>query len=356
MDAYASPERTRGIDDRGSTMSQGTAGPAATVAAALAEAAASAGYAPSIHNTQPWRWRVLPDRLELYAVRDRQLRVIDPQGRLMMISCGTALHHARVALAAEGWTVDVDRRTDPARPDLVATLTPTGRGPVTTDAIRLVQAAQVRRSDRRPISELPVPDDALDDIRAAVVAEGVQLHVLSPGQVHELAAAAARAAEVESADPEVQQELAYWTGRSPEGTGLPAAVLPVSPPLTTVQPRDFGVAGTLPVGPGHDRAARYGLLFGDDDEPPGWLRAGEALSAAWLVATERGVSLLPLSGVIEVPLTRGALGRLLAGLGQPYLALRIGIADPEHAGPPHTPRMPAAQVVDTSEVRGPAAD
>jgi nitroreductase len=332
-------------------MSEGRAG---SVPAALAEAAASAGYAPSVHNTQPWRWRVLPDRLELRAERQRQLRATDADGRLLTVSCGAALHHARAALAAEGWTVDVARLPDPDDGDLLAVLTPTGRGPVTPQAIRLMQAAQVRHSDRRPVSDTPVPPVAVDAIRAAVTAEGLDLHVLSAGQVQDLAAAAGRAAEVEADDPAVQEELAYWTGRSPAGTGLPDAVVPASAPQTTVPGRDFGRPGTLPIGPGHDRAAVYAMLFGPDDEPSSWLRAGEALSAAWLAATEQGVSVLPLSGAVEVPLTRGALHRLLSGLGQPYLVLRIGVADPDHAGPPHTPRMPATQVVDTSLVRGPA--
>jgi nitroreductase len=332
-------------------MSAGTAG---STAAALAAAAANAGYAPSVHNTQPWRWRVLPDRLELRAERARQLRASDADGRMLTISCGAALHHARAALAAEGWTVDVARLPDPDDGDLLAVLLPTGRGPVTPRAMRLVQAAQVRHSDRRPVSDRPVPAGALDAIRAAVTAEGLDLHVLSDRQVHDLAATAGRAAEVEADDPAIQEELAYWTGRSTAGTGLPDAVLPASEPQTTVPVRDFGRPGSLPIGPDHDRAAVYAVLFGPDDEPPSWLRAGEALSAAWLAATQLGVSMLPLSGAVEVPLTRSALHRLLSGLGQPYLVVRIGVADPEHAGPPHTPRLPATQVVDTSLVRGPA--
>src|SRR5690606_32132752 len=77
-----------------------TTSPAAGV---LTRAAHAAGMAPSVHNTQPWRWRVFPEWLELYADRSRQLGRADPEGRLMTISCGAALHHARVALAAEGW-------------------------------------------------------------------------------------------------------------------------------------------------------------------------------------------------------------------------------------------------------------
>jgi nitroreductase len=329
-------------------MAEGTARP---VPAALAEAAACAGYAPSIHNTQPWRWRVLPDRLELRAERDRQLRATDPDARLLTVSCGAALHHARIALDAEGWAVDVARFPAPADPDLLAVLTPAGRVPVTARAVRLFQVAQVRHTDRRPVSDTPLAPDTVAAVRAAVTAEGLDLHVLSGDQVHALAVEAGRAVAAEADDAGVQEELAYWTGRSPAGTGMPADVLPASPPRTTVPGRDFGRAGALPIGPGHDRAAVYAVLFGPDDEPVSWLRAGEALSAAWLVATDRGASLLPLSGAVEVPLTRAALHRLLADLGQPYLVLRLGVADPDHAGPPHTPRMPAAQVVDTSLVR-----
>jgi hypothetical protein len=131
-------------------------------------------------------------------------------------------------------------------------------------------------------------------------------------------------------------------------------VLPADRPRTTVPGRDFGASGTLPIGPGHDRAASYAVLYGDDDEPESWLRAGEALSAAWLAALRQGVSLVPLSVAIEVPATRMALRGVLAGTGWPYLAMRLGLADPVHAGPAHTPRMPAAQVIDTSAV-GPAS-
>jgi nitroreductase len=93
---------------------------------ALTGAAAAAGYAPSILNTQPWRWRLEPGRLELFAERARQLTVTDPQGRLLTISCGAALHHARTALAAAGWSAHVARLPDAGQPDLLATLTVTG--------------------------------------------------------------------------------------------------------------------------------------------------------------------------------------------------------------------------------------
>ncbi|MFG2055220.1 Acg family FMN-binding oxidoreductase [Micromonospora sp. NPDC048930] len=333
-------------------MSHETSAAERSLTTALAEAAGMAGHAPSVHNTQPWHWKVLPDALELRVVRERHLSAMDPEGRLLVVSCGAALHHARMALAAEGWTAMVDRLPDPAEPDLLARLSGFRHTGADPDAMHVVQCMRVRHTDRRPVSDEPVPAAALAEIEQAATREGVNLQVLDSTQKIQLASAAQQAAAVEAESPELQEELAYWTSRAGTGTGLPPEVLPQEAPQTTVPARDFGRTGTLPVGPGHDRAAAYGILWGTEDEPDSWLRAGEGLSAAWLAATRLGVSVVPLSGVVEVETTRLALRRMLSELGYPYISMRLGIADPTHAGPPHTPRLDAAETVDTSAVRG----
>jgi hypothetical protein len=319
---------------------------------ALIAAAVAAGHAPSILNTQPWRWRLESDRLELFAERSRQLPVTDPLGRMLMISCGAALHHARTALAAAGLSAHVTRLPDPDQPDLLAIVTVTGPVPVSEAATRLAEAIPMRHTDRRPVSETPLPDGHLNAIAAAARAEA-DLHILASGQVPDLAAAVHRAAAVQADDPRVGAELAYWTGTSaPTGTGIPADVLPDHPAQTTVPGRDYGRTGTLAIGSGHDRAAVYALLFGATDDPVSWLRSGEALSAAWLTATTLGASVVPLCDVVEVTYTRQTLRCLLAGLGCPHLVLRLGIADTEPAGFVHTPRRSTTPVDASTD--GPA--
>ena len=315
---------------------------------ALTAAAVAAGSAPSVLNTQPWRWRAGPGRMDLFVERARQLPVTDPHGRMLIISCGAALHHARIALAAAGWSAHVARLPDAGQPDLLASVTVTDRIAVADVAARLAQAIAVRHTDRRPVSDQPLPAASMDAIARAARAEG-GLHIFTADQVLDLAAASCRAAEVQADDPRVDEELAYWTGpAAPTGTGLPTAVLPDRPAQTTVPGRDFGRPGTLHIGTGHDRAAVYGLLFGDTDEPVSWLRTGEALSAAWLTATTLGVSVVPLSDVVEVDYTRQTLRRLIAGLGHPHLVLRLGIADTEPAVYTRTTRLPITSVVDTA--------
>jgi hypothetical protein len=248
---------------------------------ALAPAAEFAGLAPSIHNTQPWRWRLVGPVLELRAERERQLGVTDPAGHLLLISCGAALHHAAVALAAEGWRTEIRRIPDRGDVDLLATLTVTGRAPASSEAMRAVQVLRIRHTDRRPLSDVPPAPAALDAIASAAAGAGASLHRLRPDEVIELAVVADRAQEIELADPEWQDELAYWAGGArPEGAGVPDGAIPTEPVASTVPSRNFGRPGALPVSAGHDGAAVYGVLFGQDNTPGGWLRAGEALSAA----------------------------------------------------------------------------
>jgi nitroreductase len=342
-------EVAQGRNGQEGTMSSSTtAAGLRQVDEALAEAATAASFAPSIHNTQPWHWRIRPGALELWAVNERQLAATDPEGRMMLVSCGAALHHARVALAAQGYETTVLRMPDPTHPDHLAHLTVGGHGPVTAASMRMYQAIALRHTDRRPVTDQPVPPDALLGIVNAVQEHDSHLHILRRDQVIELASAASYAQSTENRDERLRAELAYWTGGvRPDGSGVPAEAIPDRVPQTTVPGRDFGQLGALPISAAHDTAASYAILYGAEDTPVTWLRCGEALSAGWLAATELGVSVLPLSAVVEVPATRQTLRHMLFGIGHPNLVLRFGNADPEHRGPRPTPRLPSAQTIET---------
>ncbi len=314
---------------------------------ALAEAAAAAGYAPSIHNTQPWRWRLTASTLELRLVPSRILPVTDPEGRLATLSCGVALHHARVALAAQGWHADVTRMPADGDPDVLARLRVERRAPVDPASTLHLRSIPFRHTDRRPVTGTAVGPAALAAITTAVQAQDTSLHTLRPDQVLELAAAADHAQRSEAADPAWHAELGYWTGVArPAGLGVPDAAIPVHATQTTVPGRDFGHHGDLPISAGHDRAATFVMLYGSTDEPISWLRAGEALSAGWLTATEHGVSVLPHSAPIEVIAARQAMRAMIASVGHPFLVLRLGTTDPPGETPSHASRLPAEQIID----------
>lgn len=337
----------------------------ASATRALAAACTAATLAPSVHNTQPWRWHIEGGVADLYADPSRQLHIVDADRRLMTLSCGAVLHQACVALAAAGVAVDVVRLPNPddvdhhgealvpvgdrdhsdrdhSDRDHLARITVTGRIPVTEAAMRMQQTSEIRHTDRRPLLDEPLAPAAVAALRATATTYGIGLHPLTRDQVIGLAAATSRAQEAEVFDPAARAELDAWTDPlRPIDAGVPDANIPDRTVPTTVPMRDFGHVGLLAVPPGHDNAATYVILYGLAEQPRSWLRAGEALAAIWLTATEHMIAVLPLSAAVESPATRGELHAILAGLGYPYLALRLGIADPDLPSPARTPRLPA---------------
>jgi hypothetical protein len=217
-----------------------------TATRALTQAAITATGAPSIHNTQPWRWRVRDGVADLYADSRRQLRQNDPDGRMMITSCGAALHHACVALAAEGFLPDVVRMPNADDRDHLARITIAGRTAVTPEAMRRLQTLEIRHSDRRPLTDQELPEGVLDMLRSAAVEHMIGLDPLDREQVIELAAAIGRAQRGQVDDPAGRAELDSWAGFGRmSGAGVPDANIPADTPETTVPARDFGHPGTL---------------------------------------------------------------------------------------------------------------
>jgi hypothetical protein len=95
------------------------------------------------------------------AEQTRRAPAADPDGRDLLLSCGAALHHLRVALAALGWRTIVHRLPNHASPDHLAAVELTPKAPSTED-IMLAGAIPRRRTDRRHFSSWPVPDGHLD--------------------------------------------------------------------------------------------------------------------------------------------------------------------------------------------------
>jgi hypothetical protein len=324
-------------------------GDSPSVAQVLAKAAEEAGRAPSILNTQPWRWRVRDDVLELYADRTRQVTSIDPDGRLLTLSCGAALHHVRVALAAAGQEPAVVRHPEPDHPDLLAQVRVAGPHPVQRQDVSIHRSIRERHTDRRLFpAPVPVPEDAEAALHMAAEAEHAWLHHVTPDQLPFLAAAAKQAQTVEAEDERYAEDLRAWTSRThAKGQGVSPETI-VAPVHRPVSLRDFALESEALLYPGFgdDRFAEYLVLATDGDGPVDWLRAGEATSAVWLTATDRGLALSPMSDVVEVPGARTLLRSLLHQRGHPQLVLRVGF-DIQQLPPPASPRRKPDDVIET---------
>ncbi|MEB3981576.1 nitroreductase family protein [Mycobacterium sp. 663a-19] len=306
---------------------------------------ALASRAPSVHNTQPWRWLVGEESLHLYADASRQLPNTDPDGRDLILSCGAALNHLVVAAAAVGWQAKVARLPNPADPEHLAAIELSRSTPDPVD-IALAAAIPRRRTDRRHYSSWPVPVGDIALMAARAARNGVTLcQVEDTDKLHEIVAQSV----VDHMTQDYLAELSAWSGRYASVAGVPARNTPVADPTAKIPGRLFsGPVLSMPSGSSaaDDNAVVLALGTRSDDRLAR-LRAGEATSLVLLTATSTGLASCPVTEPLEVAETREAVRSEIFGNGHyPQMLLRVGWA-PINADPlPSTPRRELSDIVD----------
>lgn len=313
-----------------------------------------ASTAPSVHNTQPWHFRVDGETLTLLRDQSRQLANLDPQLRQMTISCGAALYLARLALRRQGFDTRVETHEPTAGDNesmaLLATIHVEPGSAPSSDEVQLVEQARSRHMNRGLFEPRPLEDAALATMRAAVEEQGAWLVLREPSEQVGLAVLLARADAIERNDPAYLEELAAWTTNAAPNDGVKphARAGDVSSRASTLRLRDFGAA---------EEAAP--AQRPDDDDPPAaehplvavigtegdtvthWLVAGQALCALLVRGGVYGIAASPLGQVIDLVSIRTQLKHELGVLGFPQMVLRLGYA-PQG---PKTPRRSLAHVL-----------
>ncbi len=302
--------------------------------------AATAGIrAPSLHNSQPWLFRLHDGAIEVLADPDRRLPVADPTGWAVRLACGAAVFNARLALTAAGRPPAVRLRPSP---EVVARLTP-GAARAPTYAERDLFAAVPRRySNRAPFHPEPVPAEYRMRLLDAARAEGCWLDLLVGTTALAGFAEIARGADrVLRRDTRYRSEMAGWTYADAAPDGVPVtAGAPRPEPQDLLPQRAFADRRRAP-GRDYEPEPLIGILGATGDHPADQIAAGQALQRVLLTATAGGLATSMISQPIEVPAARDQLRRSLGRHGIPQLAIRIGYGTPSHP----TLRRPVGEVL-----------
>ena len=308
----------------------------------LRRAAASGIRAPSLHNTQPWLFRLRDGTIEILADPARQLPVADHTGWAVRLACGAAVYNARLALAANGTPAEVALRPDTAEPDLIARLTPGPERPPTYPEHDLFTAIPRRHSNRTPFWPNPVPADTRIRLIEAARTEGAWLDLLvGMTALAGFAQIAQSADRVLRRDTRYQTEMAGWTHTDTAPDGVPVtAGAPVTEPQDLLPQRAFTDRRRAP-GRDYEPEPLIAILGVPGDSRTDQIVAGQALQKVLLTATDAGLAASMLSQPIEVPAARDQLRRSLGRAGTPQLAIRLGYGQPSHP----TPRRDITEVL-----------
>jgi nitroreductase len=312
------------------------------------EVLAAASLAPSVHNSQPWRFRLSPNQIELHADLRRRLPATDPEDRELRLSCGAALLNLKLALRGRDVRPLVTLPSAGGKPSAapLAVVRHGGRARMSPEDSRLLQAVPLRRTNRKPFADSPVPSAHRAQLARAADAERGWLHVVSDRMelavLHDLVV---RAHRIQSADPRFLAELGEWTGHgAAQREGVPVTAGGPRP-----EPQDEWVLRDFTAGQGRSRVAGKDfepepllvVLCAFEEGPRGELQAGQALQRVLLTATALGLSASFLAQPVEVPEIRRELGRVVGTGMSPLAILRIGYGSPVQA----TPRRPVTDLI-----------
>jgi hypothetical protein len=303
--------------------------------------------APSLHNSQPWQWVVEDAGLNLYVDRSRILHSADKSGREAHISCGAVLDHLRVAMAAAGWTANIERFPDPNNSDHLASFAFSPMSFVTDGHRRRADAIEHRRTDRLSFAAPRNREYLKPLLRNAIDVGRVYLDVIADELRPKLAEASRLTESLRMYDSSYHTELSWWTGHFENSDGIPRSSL-----LSAAESNRVDVARSFPVSAHNERADGVGqdqsivlILSTDDDTTDDAVRCGEALSAVLLECTLAGMATCTLSHLTELSSSRNLIGLLTGRAAMPQLLIRVGEAHVLGELPPTTPRRPLRDVL-----------
>lgn len=314
----------------------------------------AATLAPSLHNSQPWRFVAKGQRLDLFADPARALPVIDPDGRWMTVSCGAALLNAVVAARAAGRRCRIDLLCTADGSDRLATLNLQESSVPSELDVRLARAVSRRRTHRAPFAPGRLPPALVDELRHAAATDGCWSYTVDiRADVAEFSELLRRAEHDLRGTRAYRDELRAWVRElgADAPDGVPAEALPPGEPdrsASDVWLRDFtaGEAGEEPpAGMAASRVERplVMVLGTAGDDRVAWLRAGMATERVLLTLTDGGAAASPLTHVLDLPEYRAALASLVGIEGRPQMMLRLGW--PSITDRPISPRHDVADVL-----------
>lgn len=310
--------------------------------------------APSLHNSQPWRWVVESGVVQLFVDPSRAPLRADETGRETLIGCGAVLDHFRVAMAAAGWTAGVDRFPNPNDRHHLASIVLSPMEFVTEGHRLRADAILLRRTDRLPFAAPPNWESVEQTLHATVASDDIGLDVVPDELRPELAEASQLTESLRLYDSSYHAELTQYTRDFHTSDGIPHSSL-----VSAAESDRVDVGRSFPVTHNPERRTEFNedrakivVLSTYDDTRDAMLLCGEMLSAVLLDATMAGLATCTLTHITELPASRQVLATLIGQSATPQVLVRVGRAPSIEDVAPPTPRRAIDEVFQVKRDRG----
>jgi hypothetical protein len=288
---------------------------------------AAAVAAPSMHNTQPWRFDVQGHVIDVYLDGSRTLPAEDPTGRAMRIAAGAATFNLRCAAESLGYGTWFGLAPYPSEePDLLARIViePTA---TQNDELRdLAHQIPYRHTERQPSDTNPIAENVRVELLQAAYAEGAGLTWLGDDEIRSVLDLVLDADLREIHEWHRRAERNHWVGGHRPLDGVPSSALGPRSINYPAAVRDLGTKPNDRLRPERtfEQHPDLAVLSTDHDEPSDQVAAGAALERVLLTATRAGVSASFLNQPLEYDDLRRRVQHLTGRPGHAHMIIRFG--------------------------------
>jgi hypothetical protein len=323
--------------------------------------------APSPHNTQPYRLKIISDReAEIIFLPRRGLYVADPLGRFTWLTAGVFAEICSIAAHSLGYQLDVAYDFSPMYPNRDF------ETPQVVARLRLMPAAQKvddldadlilqRQTSRLAYDGTVCPPQVIDELKAEAARLGHQFETRVDADAIRWVVELNKQALFHDLDDDGQRtELTKWLrfdAREEDlmNDGLSARCLTFNAPLLRsffVNHRFWTMPGVRQIAGAVYGATMKGIgtigwLRGRYVTNQDWVAAGQVMIRLWLLLTKHGYYWHPYGSVITSEKARLNMIRYLdlaeeaGGENMVWLLLRLGHSAP----PPLSRRLPLEEIV-----------
>jgi nitroreductase len=290
------------------------------------------------HNTQPWRFRMGPQGIDILPDLSRRTPVVDPDDHHLFASLGCAVENLSIAASAAGRGGETLFEPGGEGGVRYEFGTGTGTGTGTGDDAALFDAIPLRQSTRSDYDGSAVSGADLRLLEAAAAMPGVDLALFTERrQIDQLRNLVIAGNTAQLADPAFVAELKHWLRFGPNaamasGDGLysPASGNPALPDW--LGPRLFDLvfnadAENTKYARQINTSSGIAVFVATRSDPEHWVQAGRACQRFSLQATALGLKTAHINQPVEVPGLRADLAALVGLPGRrPDIVMRFGRA------------------------------
>ncbi len=306
---------------------------------------------PSTYNTQPWFFRVGSDYIDIYADRRYGLPVIDPDDRMLELSCGSTLYCLCIALRNFGFVPNIELLPDSDNSDLMARVgvefNP-DKAILSVGEKELFNVITKRHGSRSVFTDKNIDAVALHKLQKVVEEHDSWLHICDDDEKKQIFQMVAEADAVQASSKPFRRELAAWVHpmRKYSGDGMPHYNMGFKEVMGDFTPsviRRFDMDGKkVGVEEMMEATPILAVIGANKTLSKGRLSCGEAYMHMGLQAEVLRISLSSLGQVTEVPDLRLRLHDVIDCHGRAHLVLRMGYTKSKT----YTPRRSLSQVVE----------